>query len=409
MQTMTANPTSYPHIDALPEVVRLERPSFEEFTRHRDTPVILTGCLDEWPLYRSLRDRPAEADKVARVGEAIGRVPISYNTQPTGQFGFDDNLVQSWQTHVSSYEEFSRVLLASRRQRSGGAVYLQGFENYDWDTFTSTMRPIPYMNAKTFTRPGSAERAAMAGRTKGPLVWVGAGGQIVNLHIDPYKNFMCMLNGQKRVTLLPPRATRDLYVAPLDKQWANVIASRVQLTRWDRAEFPRVADALAFGVKATLQPGEMLYVPPLWWHHVESSDLNIMVNCWEDDIPETLLNDSLAGFMEAIVIFAGTSATVREAYRDLYHRYVFGHGVPDSAVTVQAAGDEVEDRATRDRISANLLRGMRSAPAVPAYWREALAEWYDCFVFQAFGDPLPGMPAGELQRMARSLAAAQVR
>jgi len=404
MPSVAGDQPSLGHIDALPEVQRLDRPSAAEFAQRTSAPVILTGCLEDWPLYRSLREHPSDAEKVACVGEAIGSVPISYNTQAGGQFGFDDNLVQSWQTHLSTYEEFSRVLLASRERQSPDAIYLQGFENYDWDTFSARVGPIPYMTRK-ITRPGTVDPGAVAGRTKGPLVWVGAGGQIVNLHIDPYKNFMSMLNGQKRVTLFPPAATHDLYVAPLDKQWANVIASRVQLTRWDRSAYPRVAQALKLGMKATLRAGEMLYVPPLWWHHVESSDLNIMVNCWEDDIPELLLNVCLAGFMEAVVLFAGTSPTVRTAYRGMYYRYLFDLDPPAAAGAVEEPG-YVPDQATLDRITANLLRAVSTAGSLPLYWRQALAEWYDYLAFQAYGEPFPGMPAGELGRMASALATA---
>ena len=34
---------------------------------------------------------------------------------------------------------------------------------------------------------------------------------------------------------------------------------------------------------ALVEPGDTLYIPPLWWHHVESYGFNVMVNTWYDD------------------------------------------------------------------------------------------------------------------------------
>jgi hypothetical protein len=50
----------------------------------------------------------------------------------------------------------------------------------------------------------------------------------------------------------------------------------------DLARFPRFTGALAAASTAVLAPGDALFIPTLWWHHVESLDreLNALVNYW---------------------------------------------------------------------------------------------------------------------------------
>ena len=50
----------------------------------------------------------------------------------------------------------------------------------------------------------------------------------------------------------------------------------------DFERFPRFKDALAAASVAELAPGDALFIPTLWWHHVESLDqtLNVLVNYW---------------------------------------------------------------------------------------------------------------------------------
>ena len=47
------------------------------------------------------------------------------------------------------------------------------------------------------------------------------------------------------------------------------------------AKFPRVAKALEDGVEAVLRPGEVLYIPEYWYHHIEAPyGQNTSINFW---------------------------------------------------------------------------------------------------------------------------------
>ncbi len=47
--------------------------------------------------------------------------------------------------------------------------------------------------------------------------------------------------------------------------------------------------ALAAGQVAELDPGDVLFYPALWWHHVEALEsFNAMINYWWTTAPEFL-------------------------------------------------------------------------------------------------------------------------
>jgi hypothetical protein len=57
--------------------------------------------------------------------------------------------------------------------------------------------------------------------------------------------------------------------------------SLVDARQPDLARYPKFRDALAAAQGAELEPGDAVYIPPLWWHHVESlATLNVLVNYW---------------------------------------------------------------------------------------------------------------------------------
>jgi hypothetical protein len=58
----------------------------------------------------------------------------------------------------------------------------------------------------------------------------------------------------------------------------------VSLRNPDLARFPRFAQALAASQSAELGPGDALFIPFGWWHHVESlTPFNVLVNYWWND------------------------------------------------------------------------------------------------------------------------------
>ena len=110
-------------------------------------------------------------------------------------------------------------------------------------------------------------------------VWMGQPHVIAHCHYDGYHNFFAQLYGSKKFTLFQPDNWPGLYPYPfLHPSHAQ---TQVNLSNTlDIDSFPLAESVRALEV--VLQPGDLLYMPPLWFHLVESMDVSISVNVWTD-------------------------------------------------------------------------------------------------------------------------------
>ena len=104
--------------------------------------------------------------------------------------------------------------------------------------------------------------------------WFGPANTILPLHFDPTHNFLCQVVGAKYVRLYAPAYSSHMY--PVQGLLANT--SQVAVENVDVAAFP--AFALAPYWEGVLGPGEMLYMPPKFWHFVQSLDVSFSVSFW---------------------------------------------------------------------------------------------------------------------------------
>jgi hypothetical protein len=118
-----------------------------------------------------------------------------------------------------------------------------------------------------------------------PRLWL-SNRVTVQTHYDLSYNLACVVGGRRRFTLFPPEQIANLYVGPLEFTLAGQPISMVRLDAPDHARFPRFRDALAQAQVAEMEPGDSLFIPYMWWHHVEALDtFNLLVNYWWDDTP----------------------------------------------------------------------------------------------------------------------------
>ncbi len=96
--------------------------------------------------------------------------------------------------------------------------------------------------------------------------WFGPAGTITPLHHDLTNNFMAQIIGRKRVRLVAPSEQARIYNHR--HCFTDVDARNVDLAR-----FPAMAGVTIHDV--TLAPGEILFLPVGWWHHVEALDISV--------------------------------------------------------------------------------------------------------------------------------------
>jgi ribosomal protein L16 Arg81 hydroxylase len=108
-------------------------------------------------------------------------------------------------------------------------------------------------------------------------LWIGGGGNRTGLHYDEADNFLVQISGKKNLILYSPDDTGFLYHCPLHPD-RLFNCSLVDTGLPNHKKFPLFHMATPFFVE--LQPGDMLFIPALWWHYVESVSFNLAVNFW---------------------------------------------------------------------------------------------------------------------------------
>lgn len=109
-------------------------------------------------------------------------------------------------------------------------------------------------------------------------LWISSGSRTVGLHFDAAENLNVQICGRKRFTLYPP-GTAGYYPCPMFSQTAHISEVFREGPDYDPARFPAFDPSK--GRDAILEAGEILYLPPYWWHQVTSlGDVNINLNTW---------------------------------------------------------------------------------------------------------------------------------
>jgi len=110
------------------------------------------------------------------------------------------------------------------------------------------------------------------------LLWVSLQGQISHLHYDLTETFLAQVAGTKRVLLFPPSVSEELKAYPLDhphdrqSQLRDLFDIEVEIPSsvLDSSKFDAYANRFK-GFQCVIRPGDVLYLPCGWWHHVWST------------------------------------------------------------------------------------------------------------------------------------------
>ncbi|XP_065022849.1 lysine-specific demethylase JMJ30-like isoform X2 [Musa acuminata AAA Group] len=116
---------------------------------------------------------------------------------------------------------------------------------------------------------------AGGGELRSLNAWFGPLGTVTPLHQDPHHNLFAQVIGRKYIRLYPASASESLY-PHTESMLSN--SSQVDLDNIDFTEFPKVENLDFFD--CVLEEGEMLYIPPKWWHYVRSLSTSFSVSFW---------------------------------------------------------------------------------------------------------------------------------
>jgi lysine-specific demethylase 8 len=126
------------------------------------------------------------------------------------------------------------------------------------------------------------------------MLWFGPKGTVSPLHYDPLDNLLMQVVGTKRVLLYPKtvglgdNADEQSTAVSAAEKAAWVYAgsdgmqyntSPVNVENPDLQKYPLFAKSPS-PIEFILTPGDVLFIPAKWWHHVRSLSRSVSVNAW---------------------------------------------------------------------------------------------------------------------------------
>ncbi len=106
--------------------------------------------------------------------------------------------------------------------------------------------------------------------------WLGAAETKGPLHRDLPENLYAQIGGRKQFLLLDRRLTRMVHRHAFYSGVPNY--SPVDAEQPDLERFPRFREAPL--LRAVVEPGDLLYIPSMWWHQARSLSTSMSINLW---------------------------------------------------------------------------------------------------------------------------------
>jgi hypothetical protein len=273
-------------------------------------PALLRGAVRDWPATRAGLESP----------QAIARYLLAFDTRASadamfgapsigGKFFYDDDLTGlNFERRPQPLADSVQQLLALIDAPDPPALYVGAVPA------PATVPGFTRDNTLDLVDPGVVPRLWFSNRCT------------VQTHYDLSFNVACVLAGRRRFTLFPPEQLANLYVGPLEFTLAGQPISMVRLDAPDFDRYPDFREAWRHAQAAELEPGDALFIPYMWWHHVESlSAFNVLLNYWWDDTPPWQ-GSPFDVLLHALMAVRTLPPERRELWRKIFDHYVFQTG-----------------------------------------------------------------------------------
>ncbi len=310
---MTASPAPSPASPPPVRVVQGDRPLDPAALLADGRPTIFRGMAKDWPLVVAGRQGADAA--IAYLKRFDARRPVvAYAGAPDihGRFFYrDDWAGLNFEAGRVGLAEFLDRVARHRGDPAPPALYMG---STDLDQYLPGLRDE---NDLSLPPPPADHDPPLAS------IWIG-NRTIAQTHYDMSNNLAVCVAGRRRFTLFPPDQVARLYPGPLEPTPGGQVVSMVDLSAPDHARYPGFAQALAAAQVADLEPGDVLFYPALWWHHVEAlEDFNILVNYWWNATPAHA-DTPMTTLLHAILSLRDRPAAEKAAWRAMFDHYVFG-------------------------------------------------------------------------------------
>ena len=292
-------------MQALAERQAVDRATFERDLLPAAQPVVLRGLVSDWPAV-ALAQRSPTALLQELAGLDSGR-DVDALMLPPGQ----------GQRIFYNADGSGFNYLRNRLPLTRVAEQLQRYAQFA-DPPAVAVQSAPVADCAPGLLIGHT--MPLLDATVAPRLWLG-NAIVTPTHFDESHNIACVVAGRRRFTLFAPEQVGNLYVGPLGHAPTGTPISLVDLNAPDFDRYPRFADALAAARSAVLEPGDAIYIPPLWWHHVQSlQPINLLLNYWWNPAGA---DSGLDALQQAMRSFGALPPAQRKAWQAMFAHWVF--------------------------------------------------------------------------------------
>jgi hypothetical protein len=306
-------------------------------------PFVIRGLVADWPLVKAGLESSASARAYLLEHRRDRAFTVNIGQPGAGErLFYDESMAMNFRTGRGSLDDIFAGIDANEGRRDAPAIYLSSVDVNDY-----------------FDGLHDANHVDLGEREPIESIWIGTRTRIA-AHNDFPDNLACCAVGRRRFTLFPPDQFANRYVGPIDNTPAGRPVSMVDLHDPDFARFPHFREALKVARIAELEPGDAIFIPSMWWHHVEALEpFNVLVNYWWRDTPR-FLGQPQDALNHAILAIRDLPDDEKQLWRALFEHYVFGNPaaaaehIPEGARGILAP----LDAEAAGRIRANLLRSL---------------------------------------------------
>ena len=301
-----------PDLPPVPEYFDVDRARFDGEIVPAGRPAVLRGLVADWPIVRAATT--SDEALATYLGErATGEPGEAWfgKSEIGGRFGFNEAL--DGHNHERKQASVAQLLELLIRQKGHGSPY--GI----YAGALPARKHVPALLDENVMPLLAPDRRMLVS------LWLGNRTKTA-AHWDLPQNLACVVAGRRRFTLFPTEAVNDLYVGPIDFTLAGQPSSLADVEEPDFERFPRLREAYKSAQVSELEPGDVLYLPSLWWHAVTSlDDVGALINYWWRDGAERMISPQYA-LLAAVLTMQELPERERAAWRAMFDHYVFRDG-----------------------------------------------------------------------------------
>ena len=266
--------------------------SFAPMLAKRVTPVVLTNTfVSKWPAVTmtaqamSNRAKNGSMHSIYTRGRADHVFPY-WHQKPLGQLPELQGIAQinsavNVMHSIGSDAFFQHAFPESdcHRYRTGCQPELSTHSYYSNDLGQDFLSLLPELPRLSLLSPTLSLNASAV------KLWIGPRGTITPTHNDAFHNVFVQIKGSKKFLMFPPSLHRHLHIYPAlhpMHQQSQIRINKTNLQQNDR--YPNFKlwseSGQSSPLHVSLQAGEVLYIPPMWYHRVQATSPSASLNVW---------------------------------------------------------------------------------------------------------------------------------